>query len=53
MVDKDKLICPYCYEKDGHIAGKAINTYNLKPTAGYTEPTIGVDYLNFFLCSMY
>lgn len=49
MVDKDKLICPYCYEKDGHIAGKAINTYNLKPTAGYTEPTIGVDYLNIFI----
>lgn len=49
MIDKDKLICPCCYEKEGHIAGKAINTYNLKPTAGYTEPTIGVDYLNIFI----
>lgn len=49
MVDKDKLICPYCYEEDGYIHGKAINTYNLKPTAGYTEPTIGVDYLNIFI----
>lgn len=49
MVDKDKLICPYCYEEDGHIHGKAIHTYDLKPTAGYKEPTIGVDYLNIFI----
>lgn len=49
MVDKDKLICPYCYEKDGHIHGKAINTYNLKSTAGYREPTNYKDYLSIFL----
>ena len=49
MLDKEKLICPYCYEKDGYIHSKAINTYNSKPTAGYREPTNYKDYLNIFL----
>lgn len=49
MVDKDKLICPYCYEEGNHIRGKVIHTYNLNPTAGYIEPTIGMDYLNIFI----
>ena len=47
MVDKDKLICPYCYEEDRHIRGKAIHTYELKTTAGYVESY--KDYLNIFI----
>ena len=49
MVDKDKLICPYCYEKDGYIHGKVIHTYNLKPTAGYKKPNNYTDCLNVFI----
>ncbi len=49
MVDKDKLICPYCYEEHGHIRGKVIHTYNLKPTAGYKEPTNYKDCLDVFI----
>ena len=49
MLEKEKLICPYCYEKDAHIHGKVIHTYNLKLTAGYREPTNYKDYLSIFL----
>ena len=49
MISKYKLICPYCYEENGHICGKTIHTYNLKPTAGYKEPTDYKDYLNIFI----
>lgn len=49
MISKYKLICPYCYEENGHICGKTIHTQNLKPTAGYKEPTDYKDYLNIFI----
>lgn len=49
MLDKEKLICPYCYEEDDHIRGKAIYTYELKTTAGYREPANYKDYLNIFI----
>lgn len=49
MEDKEKLICPYCYEKDGYIHGKTIHTYELKPTVGYREPINYADYLSVFI----
>ena len=49
MLDKDKLICPYCYEKNGHIRGKTFHTKDLKPTAGYREPANYVHCLDVFI----
>lgn len=49
MLDEDKLICPYCEGGNGWVAGKVIHTSNLKPTAGYREPTNYKDYLNVFI----
>lgn len=49
MLDKDKLICPYCKGENGYIIGKIIHTKELKQTTAYNEPTNYVDILNIFV----
>lgn len=49
MLEKEKLICHYCYGEGDHIRGKVIHTNELKPTAGYREPTNYVDCLDVFI----
>lgn len=46
--------CYYCYEKEEHISGKSIKTYEWNLTAGYkerlsTSTGINKDYLNMFI----
>lgn len=49
MINRDILVCPYCYEKKGGICGKTVRMYNLKPTSGYKCPSGYSDYLSIFI----
>lgn len=41
--------CVYCYEREKHIAGKSIRTYEWKQTAGYKVTNDYRNYLDLFI----
>ncbi len=40
-------MCEYCREKEGHISGKAVNTFEWRETAGYKPQSC--TYLEMFI----